>query len=140
MKRLNQEMKDNIIDIISGFSEKISWKKLIEEIFLRLNVRISRQALNRHIDIQRAFEVKSISIKEKFTRSPPSRTGSVELEKALEKIQRLKSQNEILIAQNQALKEQFIVWSYNAYIKGLDEEMLNKPLPPINRDSSKRQK
>mgnify|MGYP000618460835 CR=1 FL=1 len=136
-QRLTQENKSAIIEMIIGFHGKISWQLIIDEIFVRLGIKVSRQALDRHSEIKRAYEVRKKSIQGELSNKPQVRTGAVALVKSLEKIQRLESKNEILIAENKALKEQFIVWAYNAYIKGLDEEKLNQPLPPINRDRSR---
>ncbi len=36
-------------------------------------------------------------------------------------------------AENERLLEQFVIWAYNAYTKGIDEKTLNRPLPPVNR-------
>jgi hypothetical protein len=43
-----------------------------------------------------------------------------------------------LKAENARLLEQFVRWAYNANNRGVSEEVLNRPLPAVNRDSALR--
>lgn len=63
-------------------------------------------------------------------------TASTELGRALERHARLEAENERLRAENRALQEQFLVWTYNASTCGLGEKFLNRPLPPIDRGAT----
>lgn len=51
----------------------------------------------------------------------------------IRKIDRLEAENQRLEAENQQLLEQFVVWEYNAHVRGLTKEYLSQPLPHINR-------
>jgi hypothetical protein len=62
-----------------------------------------------------------------------SRTGSIELQKARERIERLQVANERLTKQNADMIEMFVRWAYNASLAGMDEQRLNQPLPPSGR-------
>ena len=49
---------------------------------------------------------------------------------------RREAEIERLKAENARLLEQFVRWSYNANNRGIGEEVLNRPLPAVNRDSA----
>jgi integrase len=49
---------------------------------------------------------------------------------------RLEAETARLKTENTRLLEQFVRWSYNANNRGVGEEVLNRPLPAVNRDSS----
>ena len=51
----------------------------------------------------------------------------------IQKINKLEGENARLIKENEALITQFARWGYNAYIKGITQEELDKDLPKVNR-------
>ncbi len=51
---------------------------------------------------------------------------------AIERIARLTQENERLVKENSMLLEQFIVWQYNAHVRGLSDRDLNKALPRVD--------
>lgn len=57
---------------------------------------------------------------------------------AKEAIARLEAENSRLKMENDRLLEQFARWAYNAYSKGVPEEVLNRPLPPTEMPNSRR--
>lgn len=59
--------------------------------------------------------------------------GSAQVQKALECISRLEAENQRLQAENEHLNEKFVIWAYNAYVRGLGEKELNRSLPEIDR-------
>ena len=61
----------------------------------------------------------------------------MELQKAMERIDRLKAENERLKDENNSLLEQFARWAYNAHTRGLDEDFLNRALMPVDREKTK---
>lgn len=130
-KNLSDDGIKIIVEILDGWTGKLTWELLISEISLRRHGRYTRQALSNHERIRHAFDLK----KRKCT----SESGLVrpvcspELKVAMGKIERLKSENIRLESENQRLLEQFATWTYNAYSRGLDQEFLNHPLPSINR-------
>lgn len=128
---------ESIVKIIDGWSrsEKLTWDNLILVVQTRLFRKYSRQALSRHERIKRAFTLK----KRFLSTGPDSKTEfkSVELQKAMERIERLKAENERLKDENNSLLEQFARWAYNAHTRGLDEAFLNRALMPVDRERTK---
>jgi hypothetical protein len=45
----------------------------------------------------------------------------------------LEAENQRLQTENDRLLEQFARWAFNAYVRGLGEAELNRPLPEIDR-------
>jgi hypothetical protein len=128
---------ESIVKIIDGWSrsEKLTWDNLILVVQTRLFRKYSRQALSRHERIKRAYTLK----KQFLSTGSDSKTEfkSVELQKAMERIERLKAENERLKDENNALLEQFARWAYNAHTRGLDEAFLNRALMPVDRERTK---
>ena len=52
---------------------------------------------------------------------------------AVERINRLEQENERLKRENGQLLEQFVVWQYNAHAHGLNDHLLTRSLPSIDR-------
>lgn len=52
---------------------------------------------------------------------------------AIERITRLTIENERLRRENSNLLEQFVVWPYNAHVRGLTDTDLSRALPSIDR-------
>lgn len=125
-----------IVEIIDGMGKELSWEGLIKAVEVRLGSTYTRQALHKHERIKLAFSnrKKGTSIGEKPERK---RSGSIELQKALERIERLVAQNERLELENNRLLEQFVRWAYNAHTRGLDEQFLNRPLPSVDRGQTR---
>ena len=121
----------DIVEILDGWSEKLTWDLFIEAINFRTHNKYTRQTLHKHERIKNAFELCKARLADgdvaiRNVRSP-------ELQKALESIARLEAKNKRLESENNQLLEQFVRWAYNAYTRGLDSEFLNQPLPPVNR-------
>ena len=121
----------DIVEILDGWSEKLTWDLFIEAINFRTHNKYTRQTLHKHERIKNAFELCKARLADgdvaiRNVRSP-------ELQKALERIARLEAENKRLESENNQLLEQFVRWAYNAYTRGLDSQFLNQPLPPVNR-------
>ncbi|MDP3307621.1 hypothetical protein [Methylotenera sp.] len=130
-KNLDDPSIKAIVEILDGWSEKLTWDLLIEAINFRTHNKYTRQALHKHERIRNAFDLRKAELANgdatiRNVRSP-------ELQKALERIARVEAENRRLESENNQLLEQFVRWSYNAYTRGLDAEFLNQPLPPVNR-------
>ena len=128
-KNLGEAQIQTIVRMLDGWSGPLSWNLLIGAVEARLNSRYTRQALHKHLRIRVAFGVRKVSVDRDELR--PS--GSVKVQKALERIARLENEKERLQRENDLLLEQFARWSYNAYVRGLGEADLNRPLPEIDR-------
>lgn len=135
-KNLEDTAIKQIVEILDGWSGKLTWELLIDDVELRMHNRYTRQTLHKHERIKSAFELRKAALAGgdgdiRIVRSP-------ELQKALERIARLEAENKRLESENQQLLEQFARWAYNAHVRGLDKNFLNQPLPPVNRGQAKR--
>ena len=135
-KNLGDAEIKQIVEILDGWSEKLTWELLISAIELRMFSCYTRQALYKHERIRNAFQLKKSEQSEggKGVR----RVASPQLQIALDRIERLESENRRLESENNLLLEQFARWAYNAHTRGLDHEFLNRPLPSVNRGQTKR--
>lgn len=135
MKRRARNLDDadikRIVEILDGWTEKLTWELLIDAIQLRMHNRYTRQTLHKHQRIKNAFELRKSGLADGDGKTKVS--NSPELQKAIEKIARLEVENKRLESENEQLLEQFARWAYNAHTRGLDGNFLNKPLPPVNR-------
>jgi len=134
-KNLGDSEIKQIVEILDGWSGKLTWELLIDAIELRIFSRYTRQALYKHERIRHAFELKK---NEPFLgRKNAKQVATPQLQIALDRIARLQSENRRLESENNQLLEQFSRWAYNAHTRGLDYEFLNRPLPSVNRGQTK---
>jgi hypothetical protein len=134
-RNLDDAAISEIVGIVDGCTGPLSWKRLIEAIEELTRVRYTRQALNNHARIKLAFSVRRESLK--ATGGPMRvKTANPELAALRQINARREAEIERLKAENARLLEQFVRWSYNANNRGVGEEVLNRPLPAVNRDSS----
>jgi len=133
-KHLTKEQIFSICQIIQTWHGPLTWNALIAHIERSLHTTYSRQALSGHVKIQQAFSTK----KKLVSINSPTRSATSDISHLLhQKLQSLKSENESLRSQINSLLEIHSVWIYNAALKGLSEDDMNHPLPPIDRDRSK---
>lgn len=135
-KNLDDADIKQIVEILDGWSEKLTWDMLIDAIELRMHNCYTRQALHKHERIRNAFELRKKGLvggdgEIRTVRSP-------ELQKSLERIARMEVENTRLESENEKLLEQFARWAYNAHTRGLDSNFLNQPLPPVNRGQAQK--
>jgi hypothetical protein len=136
-RNLDDAAISEIVGIVDGCTGPLSWNILIEAIDELTGVRYTRQALNNHERIKLAFAVRRETLK---TTGVPTRIDKASPEHAalLQVNARQEAQIDRLKAENARLLEQFVRWSYNANNRGVGEEVLNRPLPAVNRGSSLR--
>ena len=134
-KNIGDDEIKQIVEILDGWSGKLSWELLIDAIELRMFSRYTRQGLYKHERIRNAFELKKNEGAEGG--KDVKRASSPQLQIALDRIVRLESENRRLESENNQLLEQFARWAYNAHTRGLDHEFLNRPLPSVNRGQTK---
>ena len=135
-KNLSDKEIAEIVGILDGWRGKLSWESLIEAIEKRMYAHYTRQALHRHERIRQAFSLRKKDLAPDGG-TKQVRAASPELQVALDRIARLKAENDRLKAENERLLEQFVCWAYNAHTRGLDQEFLNRPLPRVNRDQTR---
>jgi hypothetical protein len=134
-RNLDDAAISEIVGIVDACTGPLSWNSLIEAIDERTRVRYTRQALNNHERIKLAFSVRREALK--ATRGPTRVATATPEHAALLQINaRRGAEIERLKAENARLLEQFVRWAYNANTRGVSEEVLNRPLPAVNRESS----
>jgi hypothetical protein len=131
---LNDELIDEIVRVIDGWSGQLTWEELRESVAIRIGHCPTRQGLDRHRRIKKAFQKKQKLIREG---RPELKVGSVEVQKLQESNDRLKSENLRLTDENNNLLDQFRRWAYNASIAGISYADLNEALPQVDREHAK---
>ncbi|WP_174866681.1 hypothetical protein [Pectobacterium polaris] len=130
-KKLTKNEKALIINTILGWSEPvITWEELCEECSTFLNSKPSRQTLSYHKDISEAFKSKKYGIKKNQNNFKKPSSLSI----ASQLILNLESKIRLLEEENRKLKQQFIIWQFNAYKHNINEQVLSESLPKIDRD------
>jgi uncharacterized protein (UPF0335 family) len=135
-KNLGDAEIKQIVEILDGWSDKLSWELLIGAIEQRMFSRYTRQALFKHERIRLAFELRKNELSAGGL--DVKRVASPQLQIALDRIARLEAENRRLELENNQLLEQYARWAYNAHTRGLDHDFLNRAMPTVNRGQTKR--
>lgn len=134
-KHLTDKDVEQIIGILDGWRDKLSWEALCDACLPIIGTKPARQTLIKFVRITSAFSACKKRLKEDVPelRTPPS------MRVAIERIARLERENERLKRENSELLQQYVVWQYNAHIHGLSDRDLNKKaLPGIDRGQTER--
>ena len=128
---ITEENLEDIIMLIKTWEGKLTWNLLCSKVSELLNIKsIERQSLANYPDIQKAFSQQKQKIKEDAKANPEPNVTMDYLQK---QVKNLKAQVQRLEEINERYKQQFIVWQYNAYMHGMTQITLNKPLIAVNR-------
>lgn len=128
---VTEENLEDIIMMIKTWEDKLTWDLLCSKVSELLNIKsIERQSLANYSDIQEAFSKQKQKLKEKAKANPEPNVTMDYLQK---QVKNLKAQVQRLEEINERYKQQFIVWQYNAYMHGMTQDTLNKPLIAVNR-------
>lgn len=128
---ITEENSEDIIMLIKTWEGKLTWKLLCSKVSELLNIKsIERQSLSNYPDIQKAFSQQKQKMKEDAKKEP---VPNVTMDYLLKQVNNLKAQVQRLEEINERYKQQFIVWQYNAYMHGMTQDTLNKPLIAVNR-------
>lgn len=135
-RNIDDQATEQIVEILDGWnSPKLTWELFIEQIFLQIRSRYTRQALNNHVRIKDAFAARKGCLAKNDHENSKAETPQQQ------RISRLEAENERLKRENNALLEQFNRWIYNGYLKQMDVRMrdfMNQPLPPVHREPSEK--
>jgi len=128
---ITEENLEDIIMLIKTWEGKLTWNLLCYKVSGLLNIKsIERQSLANYPDIQKAFSQQKQKIKEDAKKEP---VPNVTMDYLLKQVNNLRAQVQRLEEINERYKQQFIVWQYNAYMHGMTQDALNKPLIAVNR-------
>lgn len=128
---ITEENLEDIIMLIKTWEGKLTWKLLCSKVSELLNIKsIERQSLSNYPDIQKAFSQQKQKMKEDAKKEP---VPNITMDYLLKQVNNLKAQVQRLEEINERYKQQFIIWQYNAYMHGMTQDTLNKPLIAVNR-------
>lgn len=131
---LTPETIEQIADVIRKWKGEQTWEHLCNEIERQIGHRYRRQSICKYAPIYNAYlAIQEPSETQKGSR-PGGRTKS--RERTAASIRRLRLRVRELSHMRDALMERFARWAVNASEAGLNEEFLNRPLPPINRSEN----
>jgi type I restriction-modification system DNA methylase subunit len=133
-ENLTDEHIEKIVKILDGWSTKLTWNKLIDEVEFRNKNKYTRQALAKHQRIKDAYNLTKDRVSDGVKELP---NMSSEVAALVQKVKRLEAENERLNFENEVLLAQFARWAYNSHSKGVTKEMLDKPLTPVDRGATK---
>jgi hypothetical protein len=128
-KHLTDKDIERIIGILDGWKDKLSWEALCDACIPVIGSKPARQTLIKFVRITNAFN----ACKKRLKEDVPELRAPASMRVAIERIIRLERENERLKRENTELLQQFVVWQYNAHIRGLSNHELNKALPGIDR-------
>lgn len=128
-KHLTDRDIQRVVELLDGWRGKLTWEILASACKPIIGTAPARQTLYRCTRIAQAYEQAKARTKE--VRGPSKSLPTVQT--ALDRIARLTAENERLQMENSRLLEQFVVWQYNAHVRGLTAAQLNAPLPALDR-------
>lgn len=130
---LTDERIKEVVDILDGWTGKLTWDLLLAAVEKAIGIRYSRFTFAEYPEIANAFSFK----KDRLRGTKPGGRGEprdARVRDALEQKQRYQDKAERLEQENLLLLEQFVTWATNAERKGVTMAMLNAPLPKPKRD------
>lgn len=138
--KLSVDDIDRIVTLLIGWRGKLTWELLNDKVAAVLGRSYTRQALDAHADIKRAFA--SAKTRSRGAKHADPRSGhiTVELATALDRVNALQAEVTLLKQERNAFLETFATWLYNARNRGLSERDLNRPLPVVERHGSDRKR
>ncbi len=135
-KHLTEQDIEDVVRLLDGWTGKLTWPELCKACKPVIGTSPTRQTLMKFTRVARAFRLrKGLRLR---ADEPLAGTASHSVAIYGKRLLRLQHENERLTKENQQLLNQFVVWQYNAYVRGLDEAVLSNPLPKTNGSSTKR--
>ncbi|MEQ7922489.1 hypothetical protein ABQX22_25070 [Xanthomonas sp. WHRI 1810A] len=121
-----------IEDFLYSWEGPVTWDCVCTRAQSLIGKVLTRQTLGANPAVRKAFDYAKLRNKD-LPAKPPAPSS---LKIAGDRISRLEAELAATKSENSRLIEQFLRWQYNASIKGLSEQHLNKPLPIIDRERS----
>jgi hypothetical protein len=140
-RNLDDQIIEVIVGLLDGWTGKLTWELLIDAVAERTRSIYSRQALYMHERIRMAYQLRKAGLATSINQPQKAaeKLSTVEVEKLLERLNRLSAENTRLKMENERFSEQFAVWAYNAHSRGIPEAFLSRPLPAIDREQTRTQ-
>jgi predicted nuclease with TOPRIM domain len=135
-KHLSQKDVHDITNLIDDWKgPKFTWELLCKQITNKLGFKTTRQTLPEYKSIDEAYKLQKKRIKNK-KEDKPFKPRSAQY--YIDENEKLKLKVERLEKENSSLKEQFILWMYNANSRNVGIDILNKPLPSVDKNSEQK--
>jgi len=131
-RHLTDRDTERVVALLDGWTGTLTWDSLAEACGPTIGSCPARQTLYRATRIRQAYGLAKARLKS----GVPATSTPASLQAAAERIARLEAESARLKAENSALLQQFVVWQYNAHIKGMTESELGRPLPAIDRGAT----
>ena len=139
-RNLSDRDIQEIVDILDGWEGKLSWDLLVESINKRLNQRYTRQALNNHGRIADSFKLRKRSLSAQTIGQRPhittAKSVDQEIDVILQQYHYIEAKVQRLEAENNRIQQRHVRWAYNAALRGLNMNFLDRPLPIIDRQQT----
>lgn len=136
--KLSPDDIDHIVHLLTTWCGKLTWDLLVNKVAAVLGRSYTRQALNTHDAIKRAFDLAKKRAREGTRIDPMQSRNSPELAIALDRVETLRAEVALLKQERDGYLQTFATWLYNARNRGLSERELNQPLPAVERHRSDR--
>lgn len=128
-RHLSDRDIDRVVGLLDGWRNQLTWGALCNACEDVIGTTPVRQTLYRIERVRQAFLI----AKERIRSRAEAITVPASLRVAAERIARLEAENLRLKKEQAMLREQFVVWQYNAHLRGLTSVDLNRSLPTIDR-------
>lgn len=131
-KHLSDRDVERIVELLDGWRDKLTWDALCKACGPVVGTIPTRQTMYRYQRIKDAYA----GAKDKIKAGEEEISVPSSMRVAAERIVRLENENERLKKENSRLLQQFVVWQYNAYVRGFTDKDLNRPLPAVDRGNT----
>lgn len=146
--KLSADDIDHIVHLLTCWRGTLTWNLLADKVTAVLGRPYTRQALDAHEEIGRAFKLAKDRVREDSCARKDTGVGpqkhetsdkvvialQKELAIALERVDSLRAEVVLLTQEKNAFLETFATWLYNARNRRVTEKDLNLPLPKVERD------
>jgi hypothetical protein len=127
------EIIDCAIFMINGWNGRLTWPALIKAIQEAKGIEYARQTLHNNGSIRSAY----LAYQERRRPHAPKASSSLRSDEGSEseraQVARLNQRIAQLTKERDLLLERFARWAYNASSRGLTADLLDAPLPQIDR-------
>lgn len=126
-RNLNQKIALDICEAIHLMDGPITWNNVLRQVTRVTRLKYTRQTLAGNELIQTAYSKK----KEALALSPRSgvKCRHCKTPECLQRAKLLRDRLREREEEIELLYKKFVMWAYNAHLRGVSEEMLNRPLP-----------
>jgi hypothetical protein len=123
---------ESIIGIIRAWpKERITWSDLCARTEPLLGFMPSRQGLYQREEIRNAFQAKQKGLRISPKTAAPMPSSLAVASMRISNLNAQIREKDLIINR---MRDQFIRWQYNAYLGGISEADLEKPLPGVDRE------